>query len=83
MVATPERARLWHAHTPQVFPAEVARRAYAEVVGGGDATDDAALAERVGAVVRMVDEGGSNLKVTLPEDLPVAEAVLRLRRGGT
>jgi 2-C-methyl-D-erythritol 4-phosphate cytidylyltransferase len=81
VVATPERARLWHAHTPQVFPAEVARRAYAED-RVGSATDDAALAERVGAIVRMVDEGGSNLKVTRPEDLPVAEAILRARQAG-
>lgn len=82
VVSTPERARLWHAQTPQVFPADVARRAYVEASeGGATATDDAALAERVGAVVRMVDAGPSNLKVTTPDDLPVAEAILAARRG--
>ncbi len=81
IVATPERARLWHAQTPQVFPADVARRAYADATDGdATATDDAALAERVGAVVRMVDAGPSNLKVTSPEDLPIAEAILAARR---
>lgn len=81
IVATPDRDRLWHAHTPQVFPAAVARRAYAaDPAELRAATDDAALAERVGAVVRMVDGGPSNLKVTRPEDLPLAEAVLRARR---
>lgn len=82
IVATPERARLWHAHTPQVFPAAIARRAYG--VGAADlaaATDDAALAEAVGAVVRMVDAGPGNLKVTSPGDLPIAEAILAMRLG--
>lgn len=82
IVATPERARLWHAQTPQVFPADVVRRAYAAATDGeATATDDAALAERVGAVVRMVDAGPSNLKVTTPDDLPMAEAILAARRG--
>ncbi len=82
ITGTPDRARLWHAHTPQVFPADTLRRAYAvDTLTLAIATDDAALAERVGAVVRMVDEGPSNMKVTRPEDVPVAEAILRGRRG--
>ncbi len=81
IVATPERARLWHAHTPQVFPAWIARRAYAaDAALLASATDDAALAEAVGAVVRMVDAGAGNLKVTAPGDLPIAEAILAERR---
>ncbi|MCG6987681.1 MAG: 2-C-methyl-D-erythritol 4-phosphate cytidylyltransferase [Gemmatimonadetes bacterium] len=78
IVGTPDRARFWHAHTPQVFPADVLRRAYA--MGGGDATDDAALVERVGGEVHLVDDGPSNIKVTRPEDVPVAEALLQSRR---
>jgi 2-C-methyl-D-erythritol 4-phosphate cytidylyltransferase len=77
VVGTPDRASLWYAHTPQVFPAEVLRRAYAENLTG--ATDDAALVERVGGTVRMVEGGGTNLKVTRPEDVAVAEALLRAR----
>ena len=79
IVATPDRSRLWYAHTPQVFPAAMARRAYAADLAG--ATDDASLVERVGGVVRMVDAGASNLKVTRVEDVAVAEALLRARRG--
>lgn len=79
VMATPERSTLWHAHTPQVFPAAVLRAAYA----GDDreGTDDAALVERhVPEVeVRMVDDGGSNLKVTRPVDVRLAEAVLAER----
>ena len=81
VIGTPDRATLWHAHTPQVFPAALLRRAYA-IAGGGDATDDAALVERAGGTVRMVDDGGENLKVTRPQDLVVAEAILTARRGG-
>jgi 2-C-methyl-D-erythritol 4-phosphate cytidylyltransferase len=78
IVCTPDRARFWHAHTPQVFPADILRQAYA--LDGGEATDDAALVERVGGEVRLVDDGPSNMKVTRPEDVPVAEALLRSRR---
>lgn len=77
VIATPDRSGLWHAHTPQVFPAAVLRRAYAS--GGVGATDDASLVEAAGAPVRMVDDGGQNLKVTRPDDVALAEAILRLR----
>lgn len=80
ITATPDRARLWHAHTPQVFPAAALREAYAAAVEG--ATDDAMLMEGRGLVVRMVDGGPSNIKVTRPEDVPVAEAILGERRRG-
>lgn len=76
--STPERSTLWHAHTPQVFPAEALRFAYAS--GDMGATDDAALVEREGTRLRMVDDGAVNPKVTNPDDLPVAEAILRARR---
>lgn len=74
VVDTPDRARLWQAQTPQVFPAELARRAYASA--DVEATDDSALVERLGARVRMVDAGRGNLKVTRAEDVPLAEAYL-------
>lgn len=77
VVGTPDRRRLWHAHTPQAFPAEALRKAYAGDLQG--VTDDASLMERAGLPVRMVDGGPANLKVTRPEDLPLAEALLRAR----
>lgn len=81
VVDTPDRSRHWHAQTPQVFPAEVLRAAYADPATEG--TDDAALVERAHPeiVVRMVDAGATNLKVTRPVDVAVAEAILRHRRG--
>lgn len=78
VVATPDRATLWYAHTPQVFPAAVLRKAYEGDLAG--ATDDASLVERCGTSVRMVDAGVPNLKVTRAEDIPVAEALMRARR---
>lgn len=77
VTATPDRTRFWHAHTPQVFPADVLRRAYAGDLAG--VTDDASVVERLGAPVRMVEGGTANLKVTRPEDVPVAEAILGAR----
>ncbi len=77
VLETPDRSTLWHAHTPQVFPAAALRRAYA--AGDAGATDDAALLESTGLRVVMVDDGGWNLKVTRPADVAVAEAILRSR----
>lgn len=81
VIDTPERARHWHAQTPQVFPARVLRAAYADPAAEG--TDDAALVERAHPeiVVRMVDAGATNLKVTRPVDVLLAEAILRHRHG--
>jgi 2-C-methyl-D-erythritol 4-phosphate cytidylyltransferase len=79
VVETPDRSTLWQAQTPQVFPARVLRAAYADA--SAEATDDATLVERSAPHVRitMVDAGSTNFKVTRPEDLVLAEAVLRTR----
>ncbi len=79
VVATPDRRRIWHAHTPQVFPAGALRHAYQGDLAG--ATDDASLVERGVLTVRMVDGGPANLKVTRAADLALAEAILRAREG--
>lgn len=77
VTGTPDRSTVWHAHTPQVFPADELRAAYAS--GSTAATDDAALVEAAGGRIRMVDDGGTNLKVTRPVDLVLAEAILAAR----
>ena len=73
VVETPPRTEMWHAQTPQVFPAAVLRRAYGE---GREGTDDASLVEGSGTPVRMVYAGPGNFKVTHPEDVRLAEAVV-------
>lgn len=87
VVETPDRATLWHAQTPQGFPAAWLRRALGEAGAAGGAgglegaTDDAALVERLGYPVQMIEGASWNLKVTRPEDVPLAEWHLARRAG--
>lgn len=77
---TVDRRALWQAETPQAFPAEILRRAHLQALEKGlEATDDAMLVEASGGTVRMVRASGPNLKVTLPDDLALAAAILAER----
>jgi 2-C-methyl-D-erythritol 4-phosphate cytidylyltransferase len=69
------RERLWRAQTPQGFPRALLLRAHAEVRDGLPATDDAALVEACGGVVRLVPDSVRNLKITTPEDLHLAQVL--------
>jgi len=73
---TPDRDVLWHAHTPQVFPAELILQAYESEDSG---TDDAVMLESFDTCIRMVDDGGTNIKVTRPADMAIAGAILKLQ----
>jgi 2-C-methyl-D-erythritol 4-phosphate cytidylyltransferase/2-C-methyl-D-erythritol 2,4-cyclodiphosphate synthase len=79
---TVPRETIYLAQTPQAFSRDVLRDALALGETGGDATDEASLAERAGHRVRIVDGEASNIKITTPEDLPMAEAIA-LRAGAT
>ncbi len=72
------RARLWAVQTPQVFRRGALARALAEASDDelATATDDAWLVERSGGVVRVVGSDPSNIKITTPNDLRVAELLL-------
>lgn len=78
--ATVDRSKLWAAQTPQVFrKADLAAwlsRAQAE---GFSPTDDAALCERYVGPVPLVRGDDTNLKITTPDDLEIAEAILTRR----
>ncbi|MDA8269623.1 MAG: 2-C-methyl-D-erythritol 4-phosphate cytidylyltransferase [Actinomycetota bacterium] len=76
VAATVDRQDLVAVQTPQAFRADVLRRAHA---GGGDATDDAGLVEALGLDVAIVPGDPRNRKVTTPEDLVVAGALLARR----
>ncbi len=71
------RSAVWLAQTPQVFDRTLLLRAHE--AAAATATDDAALIEALGHEVRLYDGAYANLKVTSPEDLVVAEALLRER----
>jgi 2-C-methyl-D-erythritol 4-phosphate cytidylyltransferase len=73
VLETLDRPALRSIQTPQAFAAAALRRAHA---GGGDATDDAALVEAAGGRVVVVEGDPSNLKVTGPDDLVRARALL-------
>jgi 2-C-methyl-D-erythritol 4-phosphate cytidylyltransferase len=77
VVRTHDRSRLWAIQTPQAFRAATLRRAlevHADVLAA--ATDDAWLVERAGGSVRVVEAPASNVKVTTPHDLLIAEQLL-------
>jgi 2-C-methyl-D-erythritol 4-phosphate cytidylyltransferase len=76
IVDTPDRATLWQAQTPQGFPRAALIEAYRQARAEGvAATDDAAVFARYAGPVRVVMGAHGNLKVTRPEDLPIAEAI--------
>ena len=74
VVETLDRTHLVAVQTPQAFRADLLRAAHAD---GADATDDAALVEAAGGTVVVVPGEASNLKITGPNDLAVATALLR------
>lgn len=83
VAATPDRRRLWAVQTPQAFRFSLLLEAHRRAADAGiEATDDCALVESMGEPVRVVMGSPSNLKVTTPEDLVVAEALLRARSPG-
>jgi 2-C-methyl-D-erythritol 4-phosphate cytidylyltransferase len=80
ITATPERSWLWAAQTPQAFAVLQLRQAHARAEAEGwSVTDDAALYERLGLPVRVLEAPPSNIKLTTRFDLTVAEAVLAER----
>lgn len=77
---TVDREDLWLVQTPQLFQAGLLRRAYAAVDAGeldeSAATDDAALVERLGEPVTIVEGSPRNLKVTTRADLDLVRAMI-------
>jgi 2-C-methyl-D-erythritol 4-phosphate cytidylyltransferase len=75
--STPERKQLWAAQTPQGFDVKLLKQCHAEGVRQGwEVTDDAALFEKCGIEVRIVPGEETNLKITTPQDLAIAEFIL-------
>lgn len=78
---TPDRSQLWAAQTPQGF--HVAELKSCHQQGreqGWDVTDDAALLEKLNLPVHIVPGEETNLKITTPADLAIAELILRQRK---
>jgi len=80
VVETLERGRLWAAQTPQLaLRVELIAAHESGLRDRVEATDDAALLERIGVEVVAVASSPENFKVTLPEDLARAQAILEMR----
>jgi 2-C-methyl-D-erythritol 4-phosphate cytidylyltransferase len=75
--ATPERRNLWRAFTPQMFRFGLLTEALDSSLKRGELpTDEAAAMESAGYTVRVVEGRSDNIKITRPEDLVLAEAIL-------
>ena len=76
---TPERAKFWQVQTPQAFPYSMLRKAYsAAIEAKKEITDDAQAVELDGGMVKICETDKFNMKITVPEDLQIAAAVLKL-----
>ncbi len=76
VTGTEPRERLWAAQTPQGFRLALARELFARAEADQlSVTDDVALAEHYGHPVAVVEASRLNIKITAPEDLPLAEAI--------
>jgi 2-C-methyl-D-erythritol 4-phosphate cytidylyltransferase len=78
---TVDRAGLYEAQTPQVFRAELLKRAYENLknLDRSKISDDSQLIEALGEKVSIVESDSSNIKITRPSDIPIAEAILKSR----
>ncbi|KAL3783874.1 hypothetical protein HJC23_007979 [Cyclotella cryptica] len=75
------RSRLWEVHTPQVVKVEALLRGFEKVAREKlEVTDDVSIIEALGEPVKLTRGEYTNLKITTPEDMDVAEAIL-LDRG--
>jgi 2-C-methyl-D-erythritol 4-phosphate cytidylyltransferase len=82
VLESPDRSRYWVAQTPQVFRLEVLLEAHSVASDAATpGTDDASLVERIRGAVVMLEGPRDNIKVTVEEDIAVADAVIRFRRG--
>ena len=73
---TLDRSKLWAAQTPQCYRREILTQALEKFAGQKDATDESQLVEKLGVAVQLVAADYTNFKITTPEDLIFAEALV-------
>jgi len=81
IIKTVDRADLWEAQTPQVFAAELLKKAYENLknLDKSKISDDSQLVEALGQKVSIVEADSSNIKITRRSDIAIAEAILKSR----
>ncbi|MDD3375656.1 MAG: 2-C-methyl-D-erythritol 4-phosphate cytidylyltransferase [Candidatus Omnitrophica bacterium] len=75
---TLDRTKLWDAQTPQAFKKDIIVKAYSHMLQENP-TDDSSLVERMGVKVKIVEGSYDNIKITTPEDLKLAEILVKTR----
>ena len=73
---TLDRENIWEIQTPQVFDKALLTAAYKRY-GSRAGTDDASLVEKMGQKVKVIEGSYFNIKITTPEDLVLARAILK------
>ncbi|MBP9663433.1 MAG: 2-C-methyl-D-erythritol 4-phosphate cytidylyltransferase [Pyrinomonadaceae bacterium] len=77
---TVDRSRLRRALTPQAFRYDILKRAFEDGEVSDAVTDECYLVEKLGVPITMVEGSATNIKITRPEDLIFAEAILSVAR---
>jgi len=78
VVSTPDRSLFWEIQTPQILQAPLLRQGFQKAHAKNlSVTDDTSLAELVGAPVKLVEGAYANIKITTPDDLAMAETLLK------
>ncbi len=81
IIKTVDRSGIYRIQTPQIFKLKEIRKAHEQAEADGfDATDDCAIYERYMGKVKITEGNGNNIKLTYPEDLAFAEAILKEMR---
>jgi len=76
ILSTVDRENLWQAQTPQAARLSLLMSAY-EAAGDRDVTDEASLLELAGTEVHLVEGSETNIKITRPDDLIIAEKIMQ------
>lgn len=83
VVQTPPRETVWEVQTPQGFRRDILLAAYEKAEQDGYlGTDDSCLVERLNVPIRVVESSYRNIKITTPEDILIAETLLRAEKDG-
>ena len=82
VIETVDRSNLWEAQTPQVFHVALYSAALKKLKESGYSavTDDNEIVERMGYRVQLVECSKENMKITTPEDIAIASAILKMRK---
>ena len=82
VTATPDRSDLWRAFTPQMFRYGLLKEALQAALAAGEPpSDEAGALERLRKPVQVVEGRSDNIKITRPDDIALAEAILAHRAG--